>query len=319
MTNIIDFRVRPSTAEFVSIADNPVFKDMMKWIGYEKKTSPVEQLVREMETAGISLAVVQGRDLETTFGWKVSNDHVASIVQRFPRNFVAFGGVDPNKGMEAVREVQRCIEKLKFKGISMDPYMHRRYANDKKLYPVYAKCAELGVPVILTSGPGAFVPGSVMEHTAPRVIDEVAADFPELTIVVSHGGFPWVMEMVGVAMRHVNVFFDWSAYELMPGAELYVQAANTVIGDKVLYASAHPFVDFKESLKRYEKLAFNEDVREKVMYRNAARILKVEVGGSAPGGRARVEPRAEGRSEGQVYYSGSPFVSVLQGSRGQGA
>ena len=103
----------------------------------------------------------------------------------------------------------------------------------------------------------------------------MARDFPELKIVVSHGGYPWVNEMIMVTQRNANVYLELSEYEFFPQSEAYIQAINTLISDKVVFASAHPFVDFRVALKNYETLQFSPEVREKVMYRNAARILKI--------------------------------------------
>jgi len=128
-----------------------------------------------------------------------------------------------------------------------------------------------------------LVPNSVIDHVAPRYIDFVARDFPELTIIISHGGYPWVNEMIIVAQRNANVYLELSEYEAFPMSEAYVQAINTIIGDKTLYASAHPFVDFREAIKGYEKMPLNPEAREKVMWKNAARILGLENMLSRPG------------------------------------
>ncbi len=276
---IIDFRLRPSTPEMVSIADNRVFKDLLmkKAKPFDKRVYPIEETVREMDEVGIVLGIIQGRDIETTYQWKLTNDHVAEVVQKFPNRFIGFAGVDPNKGMNAVREVERAVKVLNCKGVSLDPYMHWKPANDKIYYPIYAKCVELGVPVILTAGPGAHVPNSIMGHAHPATIDEVAKDFPELTIIADHGCYPYVMEIIAVALRHENVYFDISAYELFPGAELYVQAANTIIPTKMVFASAHPLTHFKDTIRRHEQLPYTPEVRENVYYRNAERILKIKV------------------------------------------
>ncbi|RYD03711.1 hypothetical protein N752_18355 [Desulforamulus aquiferis] len=101
----------------------------------------------------------------------------------------------------------------------------------------------------------------------------MARDFPELKIIISHGGYPWVNEAIFVAQRNKNVYLDISEYELTPQSEAYIQAANTLISDKLLYASAHPFVDFRESLKIFDNLPLDREVREKVMYKNAAKLL----------------------------------------------
>ena len=125
--------------------------------------------------------------------------------------------------------------------------------------------------------------GAIIDHVAPRYIDIVARDFPDLEIVISHGGYPWVNEAITVAERNRNVYIDLSEYEFSPLAEAYVQAANTMIGDKILYASAHPFVDFKDALTTYDKLDFKPEVRQKIMHDNAAKLLGI----SASPGAAR--------------------------------
>lgn len=129
------------------------------------------------------------------------------------------------------------------------------------------------IPIIITSGSASFIPETVMDHAAPRYIDFVARDFPELKIVMSHAGYPWVNEAVTVAQRNKNVYLEMSEYEEWPQGDIYVQAANSIIGDKLLFASANPFVNLNEQLERYSKLAFNKDVYENVMYHNGAKVL----------------------------------------------
>jgi len=276
---IIDFRLRPSTSEMVSIADNPVFKNLLmkKAKPYDKRVYPVAETVKEMDKAGIVLGVIQGRDIETTYHWKLTNDHIAEVVKKFPNRFIGFAGVDPNKGMNAVREVERAVKILGLKGVSLDPWLHWKPANDKIYYPIYAKCVELDIPVILTTGPAAHVPNSVMEHASPATIDEVAKDFPELVIIASHGCYPYVFEMIATAYRHENVYFDICAYELFPGAEFYIKAVNTIIPTKMLFASAHPLTNFNDTLERHKQFLYTEEARANVYHKNAERILRINI------------------------------------------
>lgn len=271
---VIDFRFRPHTPDVMAIGQSKMFKALCDSINFSaKKTQPLEEIVEDMDRHGIEKAVILGRDAETTYQWKGSNDGVASFVNQYPDKFIGFAGLDPHKGMAAVRELSRSVNELGLKGASIDPYLAQIYVNDAKYYPIYAKCCELNIPIVITTGPASLVPNAVIDHVAPRYIDFVARDFPELTIIVSHGAYPWVNEMITVAQRNANVYFDMSEYEFFPMAEAYVQAANTIISDKLLFASAHPFVDFKDALQSYQKLPFTDEVREKVMYKNAARIL----------------------------------------------
>ena len=275
---IIDFRFRPNTAEVLSgITDNTAFQGLCAAIDFTKmKPQTVDEVVADLDRHNVVKAVITGRDCETTYASKPNNGSVAEFVSKFPEKFIGYVGLDPHKGMRAVRELQCAVEKQGFKGAAIDPYLAQIYVNDAKYYPLYAKCCELAVPMVITTGTATLVPNAVIDHVAPRYIDFVARDFPELKIVVSHGGYPWVNEMIIVAQRNENVYLELSEYEFFPLADTYIHAVNTIISDKVMYASAHPFVDFKEALKNYEKLPFKPEVREKVLYKNAARLLGLE-------------------------------------------
>ncbi len=273
----IDFRFRPNTAETLSgIGNSEMFKNVCSSIDFSKmKAQPLEEIVNDLDSNNVTKAVITGRDCETTYESKSNNNSVVEFVNSYPDKFIGYAGVDPHKGMHAIEELKHAVNQLGLKGAAIDPALAQIYVNDAKYYPVYSKCCELDIPIVITTGPVTFVPNAVIDHVAPRYIDFVARDFPELKIIVSHGGYPWVNEMIIVAQRNKNVYVEISEYEFFPQAEFYIQAANTIISDKLLYASAHPFVDFKDTLKSYEKLPFTPDVREKVMYKNAARILNL--------------------------------------------
>ena len=106
----------------------------------------------------------------------------------------------------------------------------------------------------------------------------MARDFPELTLIMSHGGYPFVNEAIFACMRNANVYMDLSEYELAPMAEVYVDALNKMIGDKVIFASAHPFIEQADAIEIYKNLNISEEVREKVMYKTAAKILGLDKG-----------------------------------------
>ncbi|MFZ5945694.1 MAG: amidohydrolase family protein [Bacillota bacterium] len=276
---IIDFRFRPNTAETLSgIANSKMFKGLCATIDFNKmKPQTVAEVVADLDKHNVYKAVVTGRDCETTYSAKSNNPSVVEFVNMFPDKFIGFAGMDPHKGMRAIEELKDYVLNKGLKGASIDPYLAQIYVNDAKYYPIYAKCCELNIPLVITTGPATLVPNAVIDHVAPRYIDFVARDFPELKIIISHGGYPWVNEMIIVAQRNENVFLELSEYEFFPQSEAYMQAVNTIISDKVLYASAHPFVDFRDALENYKKLPLKEEVREKVMFKNAARILGIDV------------------------------------------
>ncbi len=272
---IIDFRFRPNTKETLDgIGNSPMFAglcDLIKFPTMAAQTMP--EVVADLKAHNVVKAVITGRDCETTYGAKSNNQSVLDFVAAYPEMFIGFAGFDPHKGMAGIRDFTSAVVDKGLKGGAIDPYLAQIYVNDAKYYPFYAKCCELDVPMIITTGPATLVPQAVMDHVAPRYIDMVARDFPELKIIVSHGGYPWISEMINVAQRNANVYVDLSEYERSPLSEAYIQAANTMITDKVLYASAHPFVDFKTALQTYNDLPFTPEAREAIMYGNAAKLL----------------------------------------------
>ncbi len=273
---IIDFRFRPSTPDAVKgMLGNKVFGEMFELFHYadRAKPEPIEKIVGDMEKQGMVKGVVTGRDAETTYGLASANPGIVALMERYPDKFIGFAGLDPHKGMDALAELTRMVTKHGMRGAAIDPYLARIPASHARYYPIYAKCCELDVPIVITTGPATLVRDAVMDDAHPRHIDRVAADFPDLKIVISHGCYPWVSEAVMTVHRNRNVYMDLAEYEEQPFSEGYIQAANSLIGDKLLFASAAPFMDFQEQIALYKRLPFTPGVRENVMYNNAARLL----------------------------------------------
>lgn len=273
---IIDFRFRPSTPEAVEgMLNHRVFGEMFDLFRYadRAKPQPLAEIVCDMEALGIAWGVVTGRDAETTYGMTSGNDGVLALMKAYPNVFIGFAGLDPHKGMDAVYELQRRVVDNGMRGASIDPYLARIPADHALYYPLYAKCCELDVPVVITTGPATRVRGAVMEDAHPRCIDRIASHFPDLKIVISHGCYPWVNEAIMVVHRHRNVYMELSEYEMSPFSEGYIQAANTLIGDKILFASASPFMDFREQVELYRRLPLTPQTLENIFYTNAKRLL----------------------------------------------
>lgn len=273
--SIIDFRFRPNTPEILNgIQNSKMFAGLCQHIDFSKmKPQTVAECVADLTAHNVVKAVITGRDAETTYGAPANNQSIIDWVQSYGDKFIGFFGMDPHKGMDGIRSLVKAVEHYGMKGAAIDPYLAQMYPNDAKFYPIYSKCCELNIPIVFTTGPATLVPNAVVDHVAPRYIDFVARDFPELKIVISHGAYPWVNEAICVAERNANVYIDISEYENSPMSEAYVQAANTMISDKLLYASAHPFIDFRQAIDTYNNLGFTPEVRQKVMHDNAAKLL----------------------------------------------
>lgn len=282
---VVDFRARPRTPELVSMYHYEGSRyGRSRAVGSKPLpvAAPLEEFIKEMDEAGVSVAVFMGRDLETLEGWKLPNDHVADVARQYPDRIVGFAGIDPHKGGRALREIDRAVDELGLRGVSIDPGKAKLDIDDRRwMYPIYEACAKRGIPVAITCGPGP-ASGGYMTQYSPLAVDRVAADIPELKVVASHAGWPFTSEMIAAAWRHPNLFFENSVYHHMPGAELVVQAANTIIADKVLYASAYPIAALNDALDSFKCLPFSPESLRRVLYTNAAQLLGLETDRQSP-------------------------------------
>ncbi|MBI2322498.1 MAG: amidohydrolase [Chloroflexi bacterium] len=271
---IIDFRARPRTPEYMESFKTENRRYTMKLMGEPiPPTGTLEDFIHDMDEAGISLGVFTGRDFSRTTGWRMSSELIADAVAKYPDRIVGVAGLDPLKPT-ALQDVDLAA-KLQLKGVSIDPAAIQTFPNDRRLYPVYQRCRELGLMVFFTQGPAPTL-GTYMKYGSPMPIDEVATDFRGLKIIVSHASWPWVMEMIAIAWRQETVWFEASSYYFMPGIDRFVEAANTVIAHKMLFATAHPFFPMKKIVDQFLRFPFKPDVLERVLYTNAAELLGLE-------------------------------------------
>lgn len=280
MTPVIDLRYRPSTRESIeSVATNPVYAEYVKITDFLKRpTLSLRECAEELRSLGIVKAVVSGRDIESTYDSPNTNASTLACVQSDPDLYIGFYGYDPRKGMDGVRAFRNAIEQHGMRGAAIDPCMNHYCVSAPLFYPLYTVCCDYAVPVIITAGLSGHMPGVALEHMAPREIDKVARDFPELKIVISHGGYPWVNEAIAVCMRHNNVYMDLSSCDSKLFGEFYIRAANEYITDKVVFASANPFNPVGPTLRRFQALPFTEEAKRCFFYANACRLLGIEEG-----------------------------------------
>lgn len=271
---IIDARFRPGTRETLQgILTNPLYKSFSEATNFAARPeAALEDEVAMLRELGVERAVVTGRDIASTVDVVSTNPGMLESIAKYPGFFIGLYGVDPHPLMKTLRALRAEVGNG-VRGISIDPAMSRLPVSDPKYYPFYALCCEEKLFVAVTTGCSAGMPGVTLEHHAPWHIDRVATDFPELKMLISHGGYPWITETMGVVLRHPNVYLDFSACLRLSQFMQYVEAANGALMDRALFASAHPFTHIRDTLKRYEELPFSAEAREKLMYANAARLF----------------------------------------------
>jgi predicted TIM-barrel fold metal-dependent hydrolase len=280
---VIDMRSRPSFLHdfYGKTRGTPEF-EVVKWLNgrvgsknveHFTASRDIESFVREIKDTRISASVVVGRD---TPGIKHSNDEIHEMVRRH-KELVGVGSIDPHRwgARAAVLEVERAITVLGLKAINVEPGFGSplRSADDPMLFPLYDACEQLGVPVSIMSGPTA----PSLDFVRPAAVGHVAKAFPKLAIVCYHGFYPFVNEILGVALRWENVFIVPDMYIFAPGGSLYVEAANGAMRQQILFGSSYPFRPMAQSINDYRMLGFDDGVIDDVMYGNAKRVLKLAV------------------------------------------
>jgi len=243
-----------------------------------------DHILASLDAAGITRSVITGFDEKSTCGVTfVHNDSVAALAERHPDRFVPFAGADIMAGSSAVGEFERWVLERGFRGLSLRPFMIGRPATDPAYVPFYAKCVELGVPLsIHTSANWTRTRPSDLGH--PRHIDDVACRFPELTIVMSHGGYPWVLEACLIAWKHPNVYLELAAhrpkYFTAPGAgwEPLMRFGQTTIRSKIVYGTGAFLINrpYTQLCDEMRALPIQPDVLDDWLWQNATRLLQLE-------------------------------------------
>jgi len=257
-------------------------QQMSRYFGTDQRGS-IEQMY-EMYVELDIFAVIFGVDAETTSGNAyIGNDYTAEIVQRYSDRFLGFASVDPHKGKAAVIEMERSVKQLGLRGVKLHPISQAFFPNDTRFYPLWEKCQELGVPVLFHSGQtavGAGLPGGgglKIKYAQPIHMDDVAADFPELNIIMAHPGVPWQEEQLSIALHKPNVYIDLSGWSPKYFRPILVQYANSLLQNKVLFGSDFPALTPQRWLSDFEGLELKPEVRQKILLDNAAKLLNIEV------------------------------------------
>lgn len=282
---VIDMRCRPPLPEFRQYFDLARIAAQGARTGAPAVSrafveGSMDLFVEEMEEAGVVLAVVQGRNSPERFmGTKfnasfIANDRIAELERHYPGRFVGFGGIDcSNTVHDGAVEARRCLADLGLRGIFVEPGRALGTGpDDERLFPIYEQCVEFAAPVSIMSGPYA---GPDIAASDPLCIDRLASRFPELTIICGHGCWPYVNEIVAVAFKHRNIYVSPDMYLFAPGAGAYVEAANTMLREQMLFGSAYPLRPMGLSVAQSRELPFAAGALSDYLYGNAARVLDV--------------------------------------------
>ncbi len=209
----------------------------------------------------------------------VPNEEVAEAALANPDVIIPFASVDPFKGRAGARQIQRLVRDFGVRGFKFHPNIQAFHPNDRMAYPLYEAIEEAGAIAVFHTGQtgiGAGAPGGGgirLKYSNPMLVDDVAADFPGMPIILAHPSFPWQDEALAVATHKPLVHIDLSGWSPKYFPPQLVQYANSLLQDKVLFGSDYPMISPDRWLADFAKLPIKDEVRPKILKENAARLL----------------------------------------------
>ncbi|MGH6783200.1 MAG: amidohydrolase family protein, partial [Sphingomicrobium sp.] len=213
---------------------------------------------------------------------KITNEEIAELAHQHSDVAIPFASINPHRGADGVRMARRLIAEYKVKGFKFHPSTQEFFPNDRLAYPLYEAIAEAGLPALFhtgQTGAGAGMRGGGgirLKYSNPLYLDDVAADFPDMPIILAHPSFPWQEEALSVATVKPQVYIDLSGWSPKYFPPILVQYANTLLKDKILFGSDYPVLSPEKWVEEFEKLPIKPEVRPLIMKMNAAKLLKLQ-------------------------------------------
>lgn len=243
-----------------------LFKDAPERMG---AASDPDQIVAMMDAFGVAMAQISVNAKKP--------ERALALFERHPTRFFGEVFVDPNKGMEAVRDLESTVKLHRnIKAVTATPCLYSPQVpiDDKRFYPIYAKCIELGLPINMLVGvPGPRVPYKC-QH--PGLLDEVAWFFPELKVVMRHGGEPWTALCCKLLLKWPNLFYSTSAFAPKHYPRDVLDFANKRAPNKVLFSGYFPGLSYERIFSELDDLPLREETWAPFLRDNAVKVYGLD-------------------------------------------
>ena len=253
-------------------------------MGVDQKTAEgisVEQMLSRMDEAGIDkafLIATRAGPVGHSSCYRIPYELVAKTCAQAPKRLYGLAGIDPLDGMNGVRELEYAVKNLGFIGAHFYPHWFEIEPDAAKVYPFYAKCVELGIPIQMQVGQSMNYDKNFPRRSVGRPIslDNVACDFPELKLIGIHVGIPWADEMIAMAWKHQNVFIGSDAHAPKYWPENFVRFIDSYGSEKVIFGTDFPILDFERTTKEIKNLDIRSKSRRKFLRDNALKIYDLK-------------------------------------------
>jgi predicted TIM-barrel fold metal-dependent hydrolase len=261
---------------------NAPIMQAVKFFGVNSLPDSIDDLIRDMDEAGVEKSVILGQDTSHTKSssfknYTIRNEYLKKLHDSYPNRLIPFAGVDPNEGAGALAKLRIAVENLGFKGLKLHPSANSVYINDERVYMLCEYCQERSIPILFHTGTTGLG-NCEIRYSKPEYVDELAIQFPELKIIMAHFGWPWHEVAIALALRHKNVYLDISGWKPKYIPEPVVRYMNGPLADKFLFGTDYPMIrqkEWKMDFERNLKQKLKDEVIEKLLDLNARRVLNI--------------------------------------------
>ena len=283
MSGIIDIVVNLYTPQEVELGQTGLDEEFKKQVRMPEKMRSgvtIPDYIKKMDQAGIErslLIAVRAGDIRVPESFEVPYESVHKVCSEYPDRFSGLAGIDPFRGMQGLRDLENAVNVMGFVGAHLYPHWCELPPNHRKYYPYYAKCSELGIPIMMQVGHNLVYSRKrrLPSVGKPIYLDQVAIDFPELKLIGIHIGIPWTEEMISMCWKHENVYTAGDAYAPKYWPESYVHYANSYGQKKVLFGTDWPVIDPVRAVEEFNQLNFRESASQRILRENALEVFNL--------------------------------------------
>lgn len=236
--------------------------------------------IKMMDEAGIEhslLIAARYGDVRIQGSKEVTYEQVHEVCEKYPKSFSGLAGIDPSKGMAGLRELEIAVKEMGFVGAHWYPHWFSMPPDAAQIYPYYAKCCELDIPIMMQVGQSLIYSKDrrLPSVAKPIMLDQVAIDFPELKLIGIHLGVPWEQEMIAMCWKHENVYMAGDAYAPKHWPKSVVHYANTYGQDKFMFGTDWGVIDPIRAMKEVHELNFRPKPKAKILRNTAIDVFKL--------------------------------------------
>ena len=241
----------------------------------------IEDYLRKMDAAGIErslLIAVRAGEPAWHGSFEIPYQQIAQYCDAYPDRFSGLAGVDPTRGIQQLKELDHAVKELGFVGAHFYPHWFRMPPDSALCYPIYSRCEELGIPIMMQVGQNLIYQKDVRLPSVakPILLDQVAIDFPNLVLIGIHIGVPWTDEMIAMAWKHENVYIGIDAYAPKHLPASLKHYMNSYGSHKVMFGTDWPVIDPERAISEIHEHALRPESLEKIMRGIAVKVFRLE-------------------------------------------